>query len=309
MKKIVYIITILLLSTISLNVNALRTSRYEPTFEADTEITDNQLALYFGWRGEEANKTTFKLEFDTSMIELRDVVAFDDFKVVYREESKNGNYKIYSFSFEADTVYPEKLFGGMVFTTTNKFNVGSSSELKVSDIFSYSTDGSKYRNEGYYINFKRESKKEMLAIRKDNETGEKITRSINYIIPVIIVIIIIVILLAVVFVIIPSTKHEDRKRMINAQLDPDNFPIPGVGSFPKISTKEKHDIIEPEEKTIQPLKEFLGKSDDVNESLKNKKLEVDKEMFKDNPTRGNEEGLTNVNPLAFDDDDDDMDEL
>ena len=306
MKKLLYVITILLISITTINVSALRTSRYEPTFEADTKITNGQIAIYFGWRGEDANKTTYKIEFDTNMLTLQDVVPIDDFKVKYHEEEKNGSKAIYSFTFESPTTYNEKLFGAIVFVTKDGFNVGKQSEFKVYEIYSYAEDGSKYRNEGYYINLKRESKAEMLAIRTDIETRTKVDRSINFIIPFVVIAIVLAILIVIAILLIPARKQENRKDKINAQLDPKNYPIPGVGPFPKMKKKTKKDIIEPEEKVIQPLKEFVSKSDEVNEELKNKDIEVDKDMFKTNPTKEGEGGLININPLAFDDGQDDI---
>ena len=169
------------------------------------------------------------------------------------------------------------------------------------DIYAYSDDGSKYRSEGYHINLRKETSLEMLAIREDINEDTKRTRFIYKILPYVIILLIAIFISLFAFIMIPARRQEDRRGKIKAQLDKENYPIPGVGPFPKLKKKEKRDIIEPEEKQIVPLGEFLSKTTETNEELKNKELEVDEDMFDHNPTRNQDIGLTNINPLAFDD--------
>ena len=102
-------------------------------------------------------------------------------------------------------------------------------------------------------------------------------------------------------------KHEDRQRKIKSQIDSKNYPQPGVGPLPKFNQKKKKNIIEPEEETIKPLEKFEAKTVDMNSEKMNKPLETETNVFENNPTRQGQQGLININPLAFDDSDDDDD--
>ena len=301
MKKLRYLILLIVL-LFGFSANALRVSHYEPTFEMDEEYQENQIIMYFGYRGEEVNNTAFKLEFDSKYIDYVKTVAGDNFKVTSKKTNQVGSKTVYEFTFNSDVVSSEVLYGAVVFKVNDAFGIRKTTEVKVYDIISNNTEtNKKYRSEGYYIQLKRDSVSSMLAMRTDINDATKRERFLYKIMPFVIIGIITVILVVIAILMIPAKATENRNRKINAQLDPLNYPIPGVGPFPSMKKKAKRDIIEPEEKTIMPLSEFVAKSDEVNQELMNKGLEVDNNMFKDNPTKEGEQGLININPLAFDD--------
>ena len=305
MKKFRYLLLLIVL-LFGFSANALRVSHYEPTFEMDEEFSGDQIVMYFGYRGEDANKTTFKLQYDAKYLEYVKTVAGDNFKEDTKKIGGIGNNREYEFTFTSDRVTNEVIYGAVVFKINKDFRVGKSSEIKVYDVYSYNDNGMKYRSQGYFMNLKRDSKTSMLAMRTDINEGVMRHRFIIKILPFVIIGIIFVVLVIVVILLIPAKATENRSSKINAQLDPNNFPIPGVGPFPSVKKKKKRDIIEPEEKVIQPLSKFVSKSDEVNQEIMNKGLEVDKEMFKTNPTKEGEQGLININPLAFDDGEEDV---
>ena len=306
MKKLVRILIVLILCFTTFSVKALRSSRFEATFETDEQFSNEQVSLYFGWRGENAYKVEMDVEIDATMLEFLQVVPGDTFEVSYKEENIGSGKKKYHFEFTSDTVYDNIIYSAVVMKLSDKFKVNKSSEIKVYNVYAYNDDGLKYRSNGYYIELERKGKNDMLAIRTDINSDTNRDRFIKKALPFVIIGIVAVFLIIFAILLIPSRFNEDRREKINAQLDPANYPIPGVGPFPKMKKKEKSDVIEPEEKVIQPLKEFLSKSDEVNEELMNKDLEVDKDMFKDNPTKEGEGGLININPLAFDDGEDEV---
>ena len=303
MKKLRYIV-VLILCLFTFNVFGLRVSHYEPTFEMDEEFQNNKIVTYFGFMGEDTYRTEMKVEFNSDMIELDSIFPGNDYRVEQEEIKSSSGTKIYKLTFTSDMVSNNHIIGGIVFNLTNKFDVKKQSEMKIYDIYAYNDDGSKYRSEGYYILLKRDGPNNMLALRTNINKETNTKRTIYAILPFIIVGIVGLTILAVAFVMIPSTRHSNIKSKIDYQRDPKNYPIPGVGPFPRVKKKEKQDVIEPEEKTIMPLSEFVSKSDESNEELKNKPIEVDEEMFKDNPTKEGEGGLININPLAFDDGED-----
>ena len=301
MKKVLCSLLILIICLSTYTVHAISFSKFEATFETDDEVKNNQPVLYFGWRGEEAMKIDMSFEIDTSMLEVLSISPGDTFKVDYNVEHLSNHKDKYNLTFVSDTPLREVIYAGVVTKIKDKYKVGKSTEIKAYDIIAENADGKKYRSLGYYIKLKRETKYHMLAIRSENNDQTKRERLINTLLPFIITFIVLCFAVIIVILLLPKKGIEDRRSKINAQLDPENYPIPGVGPLPKIKKKEKVDIIEPEEKVIQPLKEFLSKSTDVNEELKNKELEVDKDMFKNNPTKEGEDNLININPLAFDD--------
>lgn len=302
MKKFSWLI-LLIVCLFTFNVYAIRTSHYEPTFEMDEEYQNDQIVTYFGFTGEDTYKNEFKISYDPNMLELQSVFAGDNFKVE-KEEIKSSGKKELKLTFTSDFVTNKNIFGGIVFKVKSNFAVKKSTELKVYDIYAYNDDGSKYRSEGYYMLLKRDGPNNMLALRTNIDKSTNIKRFINSILPFVIVGVITIFILVCVFIMIPSRRQSNIKGKIDYQRDSKNYPIPGVGPFPRVKKKDKQDVIEPEEKTIMPLSEFVSKSDESNEELKNKPIEVDKEMFKDNPTKEGEGGLININPLAFDDGED-----
>ena len=306
MKKLKYVLLLIIL-LFGAQASALRVSHYEPTFEMDEEFQGDQIIMYFGYRGESCNNSSFYIEFDSKYIDYVKTVAGDSFGVKENQMKQVGNKKVYKFDFWTNDPSDEIIYGAVVFKVNKDFSVRKTTELKVYDIISSnSVDGNKYRSEGYYIQLKRDSVNSILALRTDINEDTKREKFIYSIMPYIIIGIITVFLIVVAILMIPAKATEDRKRKVNAQLDPLNYPIPGVGPFPSVKKKSKRDIIEPEEKTIMPLSEFVAKSDDVNQELMNQGLEVDNNMFKDNPTKEGEQGLININPLAFDDGEEDV---
>ena len=300
MKKIIYGLLILIVTFTCFNVYAFRISKFEALFETDEDFQDNTSVLYFGWRGEEAYKMEMDLEIDPSMIEFKQAAAGDTFDIDYKVEHISSTADKYHFVFESNSLNSDIICAGIVFSFKNNFSVGKSSEIKVSDVIAYN-DTTKYKSDGYYVELKRTEKNKVFAGRTNINANTNKERLLNKILPWVVMVVVTVFLIIIGIVLIPRRIKEDRRSKIKAQIDPKNYPIPGVGPLPKMKKKEKTDVIEPEEKVIQPLKEFLSKSSDTNEELKNKSLEVDKEMFKDNPTKEGESGLTDINPLAFDD--------
>ena len=300
MKSLRYIV-LLILCLFTFNVYAIKVSHYEPTFEMDEEFKNNQIITYYGFTGEDTYKTEFKITIDTNKLKLKQAFAGENYKVEYKEVDKSGSDVTYQFTYISSMVTNKYIFGGITFDLSDSFKINNQSEMKVFDIYSYNDDGSKYRSEGYYIVFKREGNNNMLALRTDINNSTKTKRVINFLLPFIIVGVVALFLIFIVIVIMPNRKQSNIKGKIDAQLDPKNYPIPGVGPLPKMKKKDKKDVIEPEEKTIMPLSEFVSKSEETNDELKNQPIEVDKEMFKDNPTKEGEDGLININPLAFDD--------
>ena len=305
MKKLRYLLLIIFI-VFGFHANALRISHYEPTFQMDEEFNGDQLVMYFGFRGEEANVSSFKIEYDSKYIDYVKTVAGDNTTDKTSLESQVGNKKVHKFEFTSNFVSSESIYGAVVFKVNKDFRVGKNVEIKIYDIQSSDDQGQKYRSEGYYINLKRESKNNMLAMRTDITDSVKKEKAMVKTIPFIIIGVVFIGLVIAAILLIPAKASENRNSTVKAQLDPNNYPIPGVGPFPSVKKKTKRDIIEPEEKVIQPLSEFVSKSDEVNTELMNKGLEVDHEMFKTNPTKQGEQGLININPLAFDDGEEDV---
>ena len=305
MKKLRYLVLILFI-VFGFSANALRVSHYEPTFQMDEEFNGDQIVMYFGFRGEEAKNSNFKIEYDARYIDYVKTVAGDEITEKTSLKTQVGNKRVYYFDFASSNASSESIYGAVVFKVNKDFRVGKSIDIKVYDIYSSLDDTHKYRSEGYYINLKRESKTSLLAMRTDINDSVKREKFIIKILPFVGIGTVLVILVIAVILLIPAKATENRNSKIKAQLDPNNYPIPGVGPFPSVKKKKKRDIIEPEEKVIQPLSEFVSKSDEVNQELMNKGLEVDHEMFKTNPTKQGEQGLININPLAFDDGEEDV---
>lgn len=313
MKSVVRGLIVLLILFISIPANALRISHYEATFDLDPDIKDDQITMFFGYRGEESYTTSLEIEYDSTLLEYVEANPTEGFYVDVKEQTLSSNTKKLSLTYTANFVITQITYGSVIFKVKNNFLVGDTTEIKVSNVISTNDNGNKYRSEGYYLSVKRETTKTMSAVKSDfgAETDRK--KFIDKILPFVIVGIIAIFLIMFMILLIPTGKHEDRSKKVTSQIDPKNYPQPGVGPLPKFNKKKKKDIIEPEEKTIQPLAQFVAKTVDMNSEKMNKPLETDPNVFKDNPSRQGKQGLININPLAFDDgesdDDDDIETL
>jgi hypothetical protein len=293
------------------NANALRISRYEATYEVDHEFKNDQVVMYFGYRGEFAYTTTFEIEYDSTMLDLDRVVATENFTYENKEAVLSSNTKKQTVTFTGSMAFNDIQYGALVFKISKNYTVGTTTEVKVRNVISTDENGDKYRCEGYYISLKRETKNTVSAVRSEmnKETDQK--RKIDSLLPFIIAGIAAVFLVMFIIILMPTGRHENRSKVVKSKVDPNNYPQPGVGPLPKFAQKKKRNIIKSEEETIQPLSQFVSKDKEVRKELMDKPLETDPNVFENNPTRKGKEGLININPLAFDDstDDDDIDTL
>ncbi len=311
MKKIVnkiFLLFIFILIICSNNIFAIAPSRFYPRYQIDGDIQSNQIVMYFGWEGEDAYKITQDITIDTSKITILDVSANEeapDFNIEYKEKNKSGNKVTYEFTATSNYVYNKTNYMTIVFDVNSGFKVKNKTEMDVSDIYAYNDTGNKYRYAGYYVTLSRESSNSILGIREDKTDSYMLKIKIYKALPFIIVGIVVIVGIIVIILVTPSRAHENRMSRIRYQLDPKNYPIPGVGPLPKPRKKTKNTIIEPEEPQIKPLSKYGSKANSIDEqksrAIKKKPMEIDKNIFNDNPTKGNQESLTNINPMAFDD--------
>lgn len=311
MKKIInkiFLLFIFILTICSTNIFAISPSSFYPKYQIDGDIQSNQIIMYFGWEGEDAYKITQDITFDSSKISILDVTANEeapDFDIEYTLKSKSGNKETYEFTATSGYVYSKTNYMTIVFEVKNGFKVKNKTEMDVSDIYAYNDDGSKYRYAGYYVTLSRDTSNTILGVREDKTDSYMLKRKIYTALPFIIIAIVVVVGIIIIILVTPNKSKENRMARIRYQMDPKNYPIPGVGPLPKPVRKTKSTIIEPEEPQIKPLSKYGSKANSIDEkksnAIKKKPMEIDKTMFNDNPTKGNQESLININPMAFDD--------
>ena len=78
-------------------------SNFEATINMEPEITENQINLVLGFRGEEVMAVSETITYDSTRISLLDVVAIDNFAVTLGEETIDGKW--HTIKVLADSMY------------------------------------------------------------------------------------------------------------------------------------------------------------------------------------------------------------
>ncbi|HQC84054.1 MAG TPA: hypothetical protein PLB45_04200 [Bacilli bacterium] len=287
MKKFVSCLLIILSLFMSSKVYALSSSQFSTTFDMDSTINDNQVVLKFGFNGEEAYKVSQYVTIDTSKFTFVDAVPIDDFKVSYNIISTKGKNVTYQIISESGYIYSSSQYMEVILSLNSNFKTKQSSEIKISDIYAYSDDGNKYRDDGYYLTLKKTSSNEVEASRVNITKSEETLRFIYSIIPYVIMVIILVAGVVVGILVIPPKIQEDRRLKIDKQLDPKYYPIEGVQPITNVRTSNEEPKKKGKHLRLDPFKDNKAKVKEVtNEKLN--KIEIDRDMFKNNPTKLND---------------------
>ncbi|MCR4581327.1 MAG: hypothetical protein K5666_02320 [Bacilli bacterium] len=313
MKKICAIL-LTIISLFAFNAYAIRISHYETTLDINSDIIDNKVEFHLGYRGEEAYATSLNIEYDSELLEFDTIQPGSGFNVEVDLKTISTYTKKLTLRFSSNYIINEVTYGTVIFKLKDNFTVGKTTQLKLYDIISTSDTGDRFRSKGYYLDLERETTDTVSGIRTDISEEADRKNFINSILPFIIIGIAALFLLMFIIILLPSSKHENRSKKIKAQVSAKNYPVPGVGDLPKFSQKKKRDIIEPEQQPINPFKDFEAKTTTNATSQQSPfgtGLSNENNVFQDNPTRTGQEGLININPLAFtdDDSDDDIDTL
>lgn len=200
-------------------------SNFEATINMEPEITENQINLVLGFRGEEVMAISETITYDSSRITLLDVVAIDNFSVTLGEETIDG--KRHTIKVLADSMYSftDTNYAVAVFEVKDNFKKDKTNDLFLYNVEAVGPEKSKYRYRGDFLTLTRESVSEMYFKIEPINNNTKVNYFLKQYL-VIIVVIVLVIIGLIIFIIlhIPSRrKEENRQQDVGNAIKSENF--------------------------------------------------------------------------------------
>lgn len=200
-------------------------SNFEATINMEPEITENQINLVLGFRGEEVMAVSETITYDSSRITLLDVVAIDNFAVTLGEETIDGKW--HTIKVLADSMYSftDTNYAVAVFEVKDNFKKDKTNDLFLYNVEAVGPEKSKYRYRGDFLTLTRESVSEMYFKIEPINNNTKVNYFLKQYL-VIIVVIVLVIIGLIIFIIlhIPSRrKEENRQQDVGNAIKSENF--------------------------------------------------------------------------------------
>ena len=241
MKYVKYLVVILV-SMFMFNTNVLAaSSKFDPTINLEPEIVGNQITLILGYKGEEVMVVQHDLSWDSRYLTLVDVIPLEAFNVTKNNPIENGNYRTLSILGDSDYAFVDTNYAVVVFDLTDKFKVGTKTDLVWYNYESAGKEVFKYRHKGYIMTLERESRDKMVYLEKaiDNKTKYDYWLKHNWILLVLGVLVIIAII--VIILVWPTKRRkEQREQKVKAQIRDAEYNY-GKNSY-KIDNKKLDEI-------------------------------------------------------------------
>lgn len=246
-------------------------SKFEATINMEPEITENQINLILGFRGEEAMAVTETITYDSTRVSLLDIVSIDNFTVTTGVESIDGKW--HTINFLADSMYSftDANYAVAVFEVKDNFKIDNDSDIFLYNIEASGPDKTKFRYRGDYVSLNRESASLMYMSTTPIKDGAKINYYLKkYLLLAIVSIIAIVALIVLIIICIPNfRKKENRTKDVNNSINSDNYKS-NKNMQPININQEEIDKMNDNKKVI-----------DLNEAI----VVSDVKPFNDNPSR------------------------
>lgn len=283
MKRIKMILVILISFFVSINPVLAETSKFEATINMEPEITENQINLVLGFRGEEVMAVKETITYDATRLTLLDIVPIDNFTVTKGNETIDGKW--HTVKLVADSIYSfnDTNYAIAVFEVKDNFKV-----KKESDVFLYGVEGSgtakiKYRYRGDYVLLTRESNTNMYMDITPIKDGAKFSYYIKkYLVIGIVVLVVLLALIIIIFINLPShRKKENRDKAVSDSIKEENYQKNSNEikfDLDHVSDEENKNIIKLSDAILvsdtKPFEDNLGKNEVLNETKNDNSLEV-----------------------------------
>lgn len=218
MKYIRYFFTIFV-CMIAVNVYAA-TSNFEPTINMAPDITENQISVIVGYKGENIMALTQNIAYEREYLTLIDVTMMDNFVVTKGNEQQEGNFQTIKLLADSDYAFEDINYAVLTFELKDKFKVGKSSKVFMYTYEAAGPNKDKYRHKGYEMTLRRDDVGEMAFLLKaiDSSTKREYWLSQNYLI-IIAVVLVLVGIVATIFLIPSKRKKEKRAEKIREELN------------------------------------------------------------------------------------------
>lgn len=199
------------------NVNAAA-SNFEPTINMQPDITENQLQILLGYKGEEVMAINHSISWDSTYLTLLDVVPLENFTVTKGNEVEDGVYRTISILGDSDYSFTDTNYALLIFEVTDKFKVGKKSDVIYYDYQAVGPNKNKLRHKGLVMTLQRDTNSEMLFLMGDIDNNLKIKYWFKQNYLIVAFILLVIVALIVVILNIPSKrKNEHREKDIVKQ--------------------------------------------------------------------------------------------
>ncbi len=217
MKYIRYIITVFF-CMMTVNVYAA-TSNFEPTINMEPDITENQISIIVGYKGENIMAVTQNISYESDYLSLVDVTMMDNFVVTKGNEHKDASFQTLKILADSDYAFEDINYAVLTFELKDKFKVGKSSKIFMYSYEAIGPNKDKYRHKGYEMTLRRDEVGQMAFLLKiiDNSTKREYWLSQNYLIIIAAVLGVGGILL-MIFLIPTKRKREKRAEKIHQEM-------------------------------------------------------------------------------------------
>ena len=164
MKILRYLVVIVAtLFIFSGNVSA-DASNFEPTINMQPDITENQLQILLGYKGEEVMAINHYISWDSSYVTLLDVVPLENFTITKGNEVEDGVYRTINILGDSDYSFTDTNYALLIFEVTDKFKVGKKSDIIYYDYQAVGPNKNKLRHKGSVMTLQRDTNSEMLFL-------------------------------------------------------------------------------------------------------------------------------------------------
>jgi hypothetical protein len=249
-------------------------SNFEATINMEPEITENQINLVLGFRGEEVMAVSETINYDSTKVTLLDIVSIDNFTLTKGEETIDGKWHTIKILADSEYSFTDTNYAICVFQVKDNFKKGNSSDMFLYNVEAVGPEKDKFRYRGDYLVLTRESNTEMYFSLEEINDWTKFSYFLkNYIL--IIAIIVIVIMVGMIFIILhlPSKrKKENRSNKVSSSIKEENYVYTPNEEQLKVDTKS--------------VDEFANKQKvvDLNDAI----LISELQPFESNPSKENE---------------------
>lgn len=168
MKRVKYVLIFALFFFISIiNVSA---SAFQPRASLYESYNGNR-KVYIGlwYEGPAINEITNTFKYDATLFTIEDVTS-EDFDVDTSIEEKDGKYRILTITAKANSDYENAYYAIIELNLKNSFNIGDTSFLTLTDYYSETSEGLKYRNNGLILTINYHSLSDVYLIAKEKNS-------------------------------------------------------------------------------------------------------------------------------------------
>lgn len=217
MKYIKYMVT-MLFCMMAINVYAA-TSNFEPTINMEPDITENQISIIVGYKGENIMAVTQNISYERDYLSLVDVTMMDNFVVTKGNEKQESGFQTLKILADSDYAFEDVNYAVLTFEVKDKFKVGKSSKIFMYSYEAIGPNKDKYRHKGYEMTLRRDEVGQMAFLLSaiDSSTKREYWLSQNYLL-IIAVILGVGGIVAMIFLIPTKRKREKRAEKIHQEM-------------------------------------------------------------------------------------------